>query len=273
MTSDSPAVTSPRRSTLHCAGSTWNASTSTRCMRTTRRRRWRRRCASSTTRCAPARSHYFGLSNFTGWQLQRAVDLAEFRGLAAPGHAAAAVQPAGPRDRVGGRAGRAARARAAAVVPARRRLADRQVQPGGGAHRGDPAGREPRPRCRGVRPPQQQRTHLGRRRRRTCDRRRAECHDGAGRAGLVAGPARRDLGDPRRPDPRAARRQPGIGRRARCRPTTSPGSTPPATPALPTIPTAARAPSSAAATSPAAADSSGERQRSPRSLPSCTDSA
>jgi len=28
--------------------------------------------------------HYVGLSNFTGWQLQRAVDLAEFRGLARP---------------------------------------------------------------------------------------------------------------------------------------------------------------------------------------------
>ena len=28
--------------------------------------------------------HYFGLSNFTGWQLQRAVDLAEFRGLVRP---------------------------------------------------------------------------------------------------------------------------------------------------------------------------------------------
>jgi aryl-alcohol dehydrogenase-like predicted oxidoreductase len=33
--------------------------------------------------------HYVGLSNFTGWQLQRAVDLAEFRGLAAP----ATLQP------------------------------------------------------------------------------------------------------------------------------------------------------------------------------------
>jgi aryl-alcohol dehydrogenase-like predicted oxidoreductase len=28
--------------------------------------------------------HYVGLSNFTGWQLQRAVDLAEFRGLTVP---------------------------------------------------------------------------------------------------------------------------------------------------------------------------------------------
>lgn len=28
--------------------------------------------------------HYYGLSNFTGWQMQRTVDLAEFRGLPAP---------------------------------------------------------------------------------------------------------------------------------------------------------------------------------------------
>jgi aryl-alcohol dehydrogenase-like predicted oxidoreductase len=33
--------------------------------------------------------NYVGLSNFTGWQLQKAVDIAEFRGLAAP----VSVQP------------------------------------------------------------------------------------------------------------------------------------------------------------------------------------
>jgi aryl-alcohol dehydrogenase-like predicted oxidoreductase len=33
---------------------------------------------------AAGKIHYAGLSNFTGWQLQRAVDLAEFRGLAGP---------------------------------------------------------------------------------------------------------------------------------------------------------------------------------------------
>ncbi len=48
---------------------------------------------------------YVGLSNFTGWQLQKAVDVADFRGLARPVDPAAAVQPAGPRDRVGDRAG------------------------------------------------------------------------------------------------------------------------------------------------------------------------
>ena len=74
---------------------------------------------------------YVGLSNYTGWQIQKVVDLAEFRGLARPGDAAAAVQPARPRDRVGDRARvRVDRARAAAVVAARRRLADRQVLQG-----------------------------------------------------------------------------------------------------------------------------------------------
>ena len=117
--------------------------------------------------------HYVGLSNFTGWQLQQAVDLAEFRGLARP----VTLQPqynllvreieweVVP-------ACQAERARPAAVVPARRRLADRQVQPRRGAHGRDPARREPRPRGRGVRPAQPQRAHLGRRRRGAGGRRR-----------------------------------------------------------------------------------------------------
>ena len=73
--------------------------------------------------------HYVGLSNFTGWQLQRASTLAERRGLTAP----VTLQPqynllvreieweivAGLRgDRTGG----------AALVAARRRLADREVR-------------------------------------------------------------------------------------------------------------------------------------------------
>ena len=40
--------------------------------------------ASSTTPCAPGKIAYVGLSNFTGWQVQKVVDLAEFRGLASP---------------------------------------------------------------------------------------------------------------------------------------------------------------------------------------------
>ena len=89
------------------------------------------------------------------------------RGLAAPGDPAAAVQPAGPRDRVGDRArlpGR--RARAAALVAARRRLADRQV-PARRAARPAPPGSARTP-TRGVEAYDRrsaQRAHLGRRRR------------------------------------------------------------------------------------------------------------
>jgi aryl-alcohol dehydrogenase-like predicted oxidoreductase len=34
-------------------------------------------------RCA-GKINYVGLSNFTGWHLQKAVDIAEFRGLSVP---------------------------------------------------------------------------------------------------------------------------------------------------------------------------------------------
>ena len=50
---------------------------------------------------------YVGLSNYTGWQIQKVVDLADFRGLAAAGDAAAAVQPA-RRARSSGRSSRRA---------------------------------------------------------------------------------------------------------------------------------------------------------------------
>ncbi len=98
---------------------------------------------------------YVGLSNFTGWQVQKVVDLAERRGLAVPGHAAAAVQPARPRDRVGDRARvRVDRARAAALVAARRRLADRQVQARRAPQRYHAPGRRPGARRGGLRPAQ-----------------------------------------------------------------------------------------------------------------------
>ena len=71
---------------------------------------------------------YGGVSNFTGWQLQKAALLAR-PDARADRHAAAAVQPAGPRDRVGDRRRSAQRGhRDPAVVAARRRLADRQVR-------------------------------------------------------------------------------------------------------------------------------------------------
>ena len=62
-------------------------------------------------------------------------------GLAPLGHAAAAVQPARAGDRVGGRArSHGQRARAAALVAARRGLAHRQVHPRRAPHRRHPAG-------------------------------------------------------------------------------------------------------------------------------------
>ncbi len=83
---------------------------------------------------------YGGLSNFTGWQLQKACDLIDRHGLVAARHPAAAVQPAGAGDRVGDRPGRAGeRARSAAVVAAGRWLADREVLVRRGADRRDPA--------------------------------------------------------------------------------------------------------------------------------------
>ena len=72
--------------------------------------------------------HYVGLSNFTGWQLQRVVDIAEFRGLAVPVTLQPQynllvrgieweIVPACAGSRIG----------AAALVAPGRRLADRQV--------------------------------------------------------------------------------------------------------------------------------------------------
>ncbi len=46
---------------------------------------------------------YYGLSNFTGWQLTKAVHLARALNVAEAGRPAAAVQPAGAGDRVGDR--------------------------------------------------------------------------------------------------------------------------------------------------------------------------
>ena len=47
---------------------------------------------------------YIGLSNYAGWQIQKLVDLADHTPPRPAGHAAAAVQPARARDRVGDRA-------------------------------------------------------------------------------------------------------------------------------------------------------------------------
>ena len=121
--------------------------------------------------------HYAGLSNFTGWQTQRAVDVAERLGLAPlvslqPQYNLLVreieweIVPAAARQR----------ARPAALVAARRGLAHRQVRARGAAHRRHPARREPGARRRGLRPPERRRAHVGRRRRRPRARRRARGH-------------------------------------------------------------------------------------------------
>ena len=105
---------------LHRLGST--ASTCTRCTPGTRSPRSRRPSASSTTSCAPGKVRYAGLSNFTGWQVQKTVDVADRPAPAPAGDPPAAVQPAGPRDRVGDRARLPART-ASACCPGRRSAA------------------------------------------------------------------------------------------------------------------------------------------------------
>ena len=148
--------------------------------------------------------HYVGLSNFTGWQIQKAVDIADVRGLARP----VTLQP---------QYNLLAREVEWEIVPACEAdglgLLPWSPLGGGwltGKYRrdagppGDPAGREPGPGRRGLRPAQRRGAHLGRRRRRPEGRRGPWCLDGPGRARLAARPARRHLGDPRLPHGRSA---------------------------------------------------------------------
>ncbi len=138
------------------------ASTSTRCTPGTRSPRSRRPSASSTTPSAPERSAMRGCRTSPAGRCSGPSASRSARGLAAAGHPAAAVQPAGPRDRVGDRPGLPGeRARPAALVAARRRLADRQVHPGPAPQRGDPAGRGPGARRGGLRQAGRRRADLG----------------------------------------------------------------------------------------------------------------
>ena len=105
---------------------------------------------------------YYGLSNFTGWQLTKAVQLARALGLAGP----VTLQPQYSLlvreiewEIVPAALGR--RAGAAALEPARRRLAVRQVPARRAADRRHPAGRRPEPGHGGL-GPARHRTDLGR---------------------------------------------------------------------------------------------------------------
>ena len=155
---------------------------------------------------------YVGLSNYTGWQVQKVVDLAEFARPRASRDPAAAVQPARSGDRVGDRAGlRVDRAGAAALVAARRRLVDRQVHTGRAAERRYQARRGPRAGRRGLRSPQHPSAHLGRDRGGPVGGAIARSLDGAGGARVGGRPADGELRDPRRPHRRAATGQPRRG--------------------------------------------------------------
>ncbi len=144
---------------------------------------------------------YVGLSNYVGWQIQKVVDLADFRGLPRP----VTLQP---------QYNLLAREIEWEVIPAcestglgllpwsplgggwltgkytKRRAPDRR----------HPARRRPQPRRRGLRPPLGRAAHVGRDRRRAGDRERPRRLDGAGRARVAARPPADDVGDPRRAD-------------------------------------------------------------------------
>src|SRR3954463_3388454 len=150
---------------------------------------------------------YYGLSNFTGWQLTKAVHLAAALNPPPAGDAAAAVQPAGPRDRVGDRARGAGRRHGhAAVEPAGRRLAVGEVPQGRAADRRHPARRQPPARDGGLGPAGYG-ADLGRDRGGADRRGGSRRLDGGGRAGLGDRPAGRHLDHPRRPHPGTARDQ------------------------------------------------------------------
>ena len=146
------------------------------------------------------RTRYYGFSNYTGWQLTKAVGAGPRAGSGGAGDAPAAVQPDRPRDRVGGRPrGAGRRPRPAAVEPARRRLADRQVPARPATHRRHPPRRRPGSWHGGLRPARH-RADVGHHRSGPADRRGARHLDGDGRAGLGHRPAR---ASPRRSSVRA----------------------------------------------------------------------
>ena len=129
---------------------------------------------------------YYGFSNYLGWQLTKAVQLARAQRMGAARHPAAAVQPPRPRHRARDRArGARRRGRAAPVVSAGRRLAERQVHARSGADGGDPPGGEPETRHGGVGEAQRRPAHLGRHRHRPERRRRPRGVGVAGGARLA----------------------------------------------------------------------------------------
>lgn len=152
---------------------------------------------------------YVGLSNFTGWQVQKAVATAAALGLEPP----VTLQPQYSllvRElEWGGRAlVRRRGSGPAALVSVGRRLVDREISPGRQADRSDPIGREPGSRGRGLRPTVGAGPHLAGGGSRPDGSRRPAGFDGSGRAGLAGRSTGRHLGHSRRPYGRTARGQP-----------------------------------------------------------------
>ena len=170
--------TSPARSTPRSPGSGSTASTSTRCTPGTRWTPLEETLRTLDGFVRAGKIRYYGFSNFTGWQLTKAVHIARAARAGRAGHAAAAVQPDRARDRVGDRP-RGARRRAgpAALEPARWRLAHRQVPARPATHRQHPARRGPRARHGGV-GAARHRAHLGHHRGRPAGRRGPRRLDG-----------------------------------------------------------------------------------------------
>ena len=156
--------------------------------------------------------NYVGLSNFTGWQLQKAVDIAEFRGLSVP----VSMQPQynllaraveweiAPACQAAGLGMLAWSPLASGWLTGKYRRGDRPGRhPGGGERRRGDADLEP---ARPVR------ADLAGARRGAQGGRGPRGVPGSGSHRLADGPARRIVGDPRRPEHGPADGQHGRGR-------------------------------------------------------------
>lgn len=163
---------------------------------------------------AAGKVRYWGLSNYTGWQLTKTVALAEHHGWPVP----VTLQP---------QYNLLVRGIEAEIVPAVQDagmgLLPWSPLAGGwltGKYQRDNApsgatrlGGEPQPGHGGLRGPQRPGAHLGGARRRHRDRRPARRVPGAGVAGLAGRTSGGQLGHPRRPHHRAAAAVPGSGGR------------------------------------------------------------
>ena len=120
----------PRPARPACAGWAPTTSTSTRCTSGTARRRWRRRWSALDALVRSGKVRYVGCSNYSGWQLMKALGHRRAARLPALRQPADLLLAAGARGRVRAGAGRARPGpRHPGLEPAGRRPAVRQVPP------------------------------------------------------------------------------------------------------------------------------------------------